>query len=124
MTAAGGPEVLEYVELEHPQPGPDDVIVELAAAGLNYIDTYQRSGLYPVPLPYSQLGSLFLTRPTSADYTATRAELERRSGELFGWRAAGQLDVEVGLRLPLSEAAGAHRRLQSRATSGKVLLIP
>ena len=317
MTAAGGPEVLEYVELDDPQPGPDDVIVELAAAGLNYIDTYQRSGLYPVPLPYtpglegagtitaigtgvtqlsvgqgvawtavpgsyaervkvparaavpvpdgvelelaaavmlqgmtahflatdtfplhaghtclihagaggvgrlliqmaklrgatvfttvgtaekaeavtalgadhvilyretefgaaveaaagpkpldvvydgvgkdvfdrslellkrrgmmvtfgnasgpvdpvlplrlSQLGSLFLTRPTLADYTATRAELERRSDELFGWRAAGQLDVEVGLRLPLSEAAEAHRRLQSRATSGKVLLIP
>ena len=77
-----------------------------------------------LPLRLSQLGSLFLTRPTLGDYTATRAELERRSGELFGWMAAGQLDVEVGLRLPLSETAEAHRRLQSRATSGKVLLIP
>lgn len=317
MAAAGGAEVLTYSELEDPTPGPDDVVVELAAAGLNYIDTYQRSGLYPVPLPYTpglegagrivavganagefsvgqgvawtavpgsyaglvkvptrsavpvpdgvslelaaavmlqgmtahflaadtfplepgdrclihagaggvgrlliqiaklrgaevfttvgtpekaeavkalgadhvilyrdtefgaaieaiagpkaldvvydgvgkdvferslevlkrrgmmvtfgnasgpvdpvvplrlmQLGSLFLTRPTLADYTATREDLLRRSGELFAWIAAGRLDVEVGLRLPLAEAAEAHRRLEGRATSGKVLLLP
>ncbi|MGD9750460.1 MAG: quinone oxidoreductase [Acidimicrobiia bacterium] len=317
MTANGGPEVLEYAELADPTPGPDDVVVELAAAGLNYIDTYQRSGLYQVPLPYTPglegcgtitstgagaagfsvgqrvawtavpgsyaeqvkvptraavpvpdgvpsdvaaatmlqgmtahflacdtfplqpgdrclihagaggvgriliqiaklrgaevfttvgnaekaeavkalgadhvilyrdtdfgaaveavtgpkgldvvydgvgkdvfdrslellrrrgmmvtfgnasgpvdpiaplkltaLGSLYLTRPTLADYTATRDELERRSGELFSWIAEGRLDIEIGLRLPLAEAAEAHRLLQGRATSGKVLLLP
>jgi NADPH2:quinone reductase len=317
MSAVGGPEVLEYTELDPPVPGPDDLVVQLFAAGLNYIDTYQRSGLYPVPLPYtpglegagtiiaageevstlqvgqnvawtavpgsyaeqvrvpartavpvpdgvpldvaaatmlqgmtahflvsdtfplqeghrclihagaggvgriliqlaklrgaevfttvgsadkaaavraigadhvilyretefgaaieeiagrkpldvvfdgvgrdtfdrslellgrrgmmvtfgnasgpvepllplrlSQLGSLFLTRPTLADYTSTRDELERRSSELFGWIARGRLDIEVGLRMPLAETAEAHRRLEGRATSGKVLLLP
>ncbi|MCC6438921.1 MAG: quinone oxidoreductase [Acidimicrobiales bacterium] len=317
MTSTGGPEVLEYVELDEPAPGPEDVVVELAAAGLNYIDTYQRSGLYPVPLPYtpglegagtivavgseaagfsigqrvawtavpgsyaervrvpiraavpvpervasdvaaatmlqgmtahflacdtfpleagdrclihagaggvgriliqiaklrgaevfttvgsaekaeavkalgadhvilyretdfgdaveaiagkkaidvvydgvgkdtfdrslellrrrgmmvtfgnasgpvdpvlplrlSTLGSLYLTRPTLADYTVTREELLRRAGELFGWIGDGQLDIEIGLRVPLAETAEAHRLLQGRATSGKVLLLP
>lgn len=317
MTSTGRPEVLEYVELDEPAPGPEDVVVELAAAGLNYIDTYQRSGLYPVPLPYtpglegagtivavgseaagfsigqrvawtavpgsyaervrvpirarvpvpervasdvaaatmlqgmtahflacdtfpleagdrclihagaggvgriliqiaklrgaevfttvgsaekaeavkalgadhvilyretdfgdaveaiagkkaidvvydgvgkdtfdrslellrrrgmmvtfgnasgpvdpvlplrlSTLGSLYLTRPTLADYTVTREELLRRAGELFGWIGDGQLDIEIGLRVPLAETAEAHRLLQGRATSGKVLLLP
>ncbi|MFN0026128.1 MAG: quinone oxidoreductase family protein [Acidimicrobiales bacterium] len=317
MTSTGGPEVLTFQDLPDPSPGPDEVLVQLAAAGLNYIDTYQRSGLYPVPMPYvpglegagtitalgagvsgfqlgqrvawtgvagsyaelvrvptraavaipdgvsdelaaatmlqgmtaqflvtdtfplgpgqnclihaaaggvgrilvqlakhrgatvfatvgtaekaeavralgadhvilyrdqdfaaavtavlgpkglqvvydgvgrdtfdaslellarrgmmvtfgnasgpvepllplrlSQLGSLYLTRPTLADYTATREELERRAGELFGLVAAGRLDIEIGLRLPLSDAAKAHRLLQSRATTGKVLLVP
>ncbi len=317
MTAPGGPEVLTFRDVPDPSPGPDEVLVQLAAAGLNYIDTYQRSGLYPVPLPYipglegagtitalgagvsqfqigqrvawtgvagsyaelvrvptraavavpdgvseevaaatmlqgmtahflvtdtfslgeghnclihaaaggvgrilvqlakyrgatvfatvgtpekaeavralgadhvilyrdqdfraaveavlgpkglhvvydgvgrdtfdaslellarrgmmvtfgnasgpvepllplrlSQLGSLYLTRPTLADYTATRQELERRASELFGLVAGGRLDIEIGLRLPLSEAAEAHRLIQSRATTGKVLLVP
>lgn len=48
----GGPEVMQWRELSDPEPGPDQVVVDLAAAGLNYIDTYQRSGLYQVPLPY------------------------------------------------------------------------
>jgi NADPH2:quinone reductase len=317
MTEAGGPEVLRHVELDEPSPGPADVVVEVAAAGLNYIDTYQRSGLYPVKLPYtpglegagtvvaagaevtgvsvgdrvawsggpgsyaerarvsgaiavpvpagvelevaaavmlqgmtahflavdtfplepghrclvhagaggvgllliqiaklrgaevfttvgsrdkadlvraagadhvifyreedfaervteiggrkpldvvydgvgretfdrsldllrrrgmmvtfgnasgpvepvlplrlSQSGSLFLTRPTLADYTATRDELERRSGDLFSWVAAGMLDVRIGARVPLADAPEAHRMLEGRQTTGKVLLIP
>jgi NADPH2:quinone reductase len=77
-----------------------------------------------LPLRLSQLGSLFLTRPTLADYTATREELERRSSELFGWIARGRLDIEIGLRMPLAETAEAHRRLEGRATTGKVLLLP
>ncbi len=52
----GGPEVLEHVQLDDPSPGPLDVVVEVAAAGVNFIDTYHRSGLYPVDLP-SGLGS-------------------------------------------------------------------
>src|SRR4051794_23278695 len=48
----GGPEVMQWRELPDPRPGPDDLLVEVAAAGLNYIDTYHRSGLYQVPLPY------------------------------------------------------------------------
>lgn len=49
---AGGPEVLELVELPDPEPGPGDLLVEVAAAGVNYIDTYRRTGLYPIPFPH------------------------------------------------------------------------
>ena len=69
-------------------------------------------------------GSLFLTRPTMGDYTATREELEWRVGEIYGWAAAGNLDARVGLSLPLAKAAEAHQALEGRMTTGKVLLIP
>ena len=51
ITETGGPEVLRYSDLPDPRPGPNQVLVKLEAVGLNYIDTYQRSGLYPVELP-------------------------------------------------------------------------
>lgn len=51
FTATGGPEVLELVDVDTPEPGSGEVLVEVAAAGLNFIDTYHRSGLYPLPLP-------------------------------------------------------------------------
>jgi NADPH:quinone reductase len=52
ITETGGPEVLRLTELPDPSPGPGELLVELAAAGVNYIDTYHRSGAYPVPLPF------------------------------------------------------------------------
>src|SRR5919112_6749792 len=52
VTETGGPEVLRLTELPGPQPGPGQLLVELAAAGVNYIDTYHRSGAYPMPLPF------------------------------------------------------------------------
>lgn len=51
LTKTGGPEVLEYAEVEVPAPGPGRVLVRVAAAGVNFIDTYFRSGVYPRPLP-------------------------------------------------------------------------
>ena len=51
ITATGGPEVLERVDVAEPTPGPGEIKIRLGACGLNFIDTYQRSGLYPVPLP-------------------------------------------------------------------------
>src|SRR5664279_2321810 len=51
VAATGGPEVLEPVELADPEPGPDEILVSVAAAGVNYMDVYRRSGLYPVQLP-------------------------------------------------------------------------
>lgn len=69
-------------------------------------------------------GSLFLTRPTSADYTATRDELEWRADELFAAVSAGTLDVRIGARYPLVDAQRAHEDLQGRRTTGKVLLTP
>ncbi|PFG42906.1 NADPH2:quinone reductase [Isoptericola jiangsuensis] len=69
-------------------------------------------------------GSLYVTRPTLAHYTATRAELEWRAGEVLRAAADGDLDVRVGATFPLAEAAAAHRALEGRATTGKVLLRP
>jgi NADPH2:quinone reductase len=69
-------------------------------------------------------GSLFVTRPTLAHYTAERAELVQRSADVFGAIAAGWLDVRIGGRYPLADAGRAHDDLQSRRTTGKLLLIP
>jgi NADPH2:quinone reductase len=69
-------------------------------------------------------GSLFLTRPTLAAYTVDRAELLARTEEVFGWIAAGRLDVRVGHTYPLADARRAHEDLEARRTTGKLLLIP
>ncbi|MCM0639230.1 quinone oxidoreductase family protein [Cellulomonas wangsupingiae] len=69
-------------------------------------------------------GSLYVTRPTIGDYTASRDELLWRADELFDAVTAGALDVRVGATFPLAEAADAHRALEGRATTGKVLLLP
>src|SRR5688572_11870961 len=74
------------------------------------------------PLLLSQKGSLFLTRPTLAHYIATREELLSRSGALFDWIDRGELDVRVGAEFPLEAVADAHRALEGRRTTGKVLL--
>ncbi|HEU4533840.1 MAG TPA: quinone oxidoreductase [Polyangiaceae bacterium] len=76
------------------------------------------------PQRLSQHGSLFLTRPTLGHYTADRAELLGRARELFADVAAGRLRVRIGGRFPLANAADAHRALASRATTGKLLLLP
>jgi NADPH2:quinone reductase len=69
-------------------------------------------------------GSLFLTRPTLAHYTATREELLWRAGEVLGAVADGTLHVSIGGRYPLDRAADAYRDLEARRTTGKLLLIP
>jgi NADPH2:quinone reductase len=76
------------------------------------------------PALLAQRGSLFLTRPSLANYTATRDELLRRSGELFDWIRSGELKLRIEKWFPLAEAAEAHRQLEGRKTTGKVLLIP
>ncbi len=72
--------------------------------------------------PLDLAPSLFLTRPSLGQYIQTRDELLRRSGELFVSIAAGELDIRIGHALPMSEAAEAHRMLEGRATTGKVIL--
>ena len=69
-------------------------------------------------------GSLFLTRPTLGDYTATRPELLQRAQECLDWVQSGQIKLNVTLNLPLSQAAQAHRLLEGRQTTGKILLTP
>ncbi len=69
-------------------------------------------------------GSLFLTRPNLGHYTATRDELVRRANEVLDWVINGQLSLHIGGEFPLSKAAEAHRQLEGRRTTGKLLLIP
>jgi NADPH2:quinone reductase len=72
----------------------------------------------------SAKGSLFLTRPTLFHYVADRESLMQRSGEVLDWIVSGKLRLRIGKTFALQEAAEAHRSLQGRETTGKVLLIP
>jgi NADPH2:quinone reductase len=76
------------------------------------------------PALLAQKGSLFLTRPSLAQYAATRDELLWRAGDLFNWIKAGELKLRIEKTFPLRDAAEAHRQLEGRKTTGKVLLIP
>jgi NADPH2:quinone reductase len=76
-----------------------------------------------MPLTLAQKGSLFLTRPTLAHYVATAEELRARAAAVFDLVASGALEVHVGTRLPIRDAAEGHRLLESRQTSGKVVLV-
>lgn len=86
----------------------------------------QSSGAVPPmdPQILNAKGSLYLTRPTLAHYAVTREELLARANDLFGWMTAGKLNVRVDKTFPLADAAEAHRYLASRASMGKVLLLP
>ena len=76
------------------------------------------------PQILNQRGSLFVTRPSIGHYTPTRGELLERAAEVLDAVADGSLKVRVGEEFPLARAAEAHRALEGRRTTGKVLLIP
>jgi NADPH:quinone reductase len=76
------------------------------------------------PLLLSQKGSLFLTRPSLAHYTSDPAELQWRAKDLFGWLLSGQLKLSVHQTYKLEQAGQAHRDLEGRRTTGKLLLKP
>ena len=84
------------------------------------------SGLAPdvSPLVLMAKGSLFVTRPTMGDYLLTREELLSRTTDLFDWVLKGKLDVRIGAEFALADAADAHRALEGRKTTGKVLIRP
>lgn len=97
----------------------------LAPRGMMVLFGQSSGPVAPIdPQLLSQKGSLFLTRPTLWQYIATRDELLWRAGELFAWIAKGELRVRVGAEYPLADAAEAHRALEGRRTTGKVLLLP
>jgi NADPH2:quinone reductase len=141
--AAGADEVLRYEQVPDrvkQLTGGDGVAVVYDGVGGATFDASLASlrprGLLVVygtssgptpPLEIPRLnsgGSLYVTRPTVVHYTATREELRARTDELFGWVASGQLRVSIGGRFPLADAARAHRDLESRRTTGKLLLFP
>jgi NADPH:quinone reductase len=76
------------------------------------------------PIALSQKGSLFLTRPTLVNYIATREELEQRSNDVLGSVGAGKLKLRIGHVYKLEEVQQAHRDLEGRKTTGKILLTP
>ncbi len=76
------------------------------------------------PLLLSQKGSLFLTRPSLANYISDPNELRWRASDLFKWIAEGRLKLRIHHVYPLAEAATAHRDLEGRRTTGKLLLKP
>lgn len=141
---AGADEVIRYTEADVAEE-----VGRLAPAGLDVVydsvgrDTFdgslrclrprgtlvlfgQSSGAVP-PIDPQRLnagGSLYLTRPNLGHYTIERGELLERAEELFGWVRDGAVKVRIGETYPLEEAATAHRRLEGRATTGKVQLLP
>jgi NADPH:quinone reductase len=86
----GGPEVLRVVDVDEPEPGPGELLVEVAATGVNYIDTYQRSGVYARPLPYVP----------GSEVAGTVAALGPDVGD--------ELDLRVGDRVATVGASGAY----------------
>ncbi len=76
------------------------------------------------PQTLNQKGSLFLTRPSLFHYVATREELVQRATEVGGWITSGKLKLRTEFEFPLKDTAEAHRALEARKTTGKVLLIP
>jgi NADPH2:quinone reductase len=86
----------------------------------------QSSGVVPPLNPglLAQKGSLFLTRPTLFHYVADRPRLAWRANEVLSWVKEGSLALRIDRRYPLAEAREAHRALEARETTGKVLLLP
>jgi NADPH2:quinone reductase len=102
----------------------DESLAALRPRG--YMVIYGAASGHPDPVDVATLnaGSLFLTRPTLTHYGREGEELRLRAGELLEWVAAGELDVRIGGRYPLAEAARAQSDLESRGTTGKLLLTP
>lgn len=142
---AGADEVINYNEVDFKEAveeslGPNSLDVVFDGVGAATFDrgidllrprgmmvTFgNASGPVPAiaPLTLMQKGSIFLTRPTMAHYVPTRQELLRRAGDLFDWMGDGSLEVRIGAVYPLEQAADAHRALEGRLTTGKVLLRP
>lgn len=144
-TGAGADHVILYNETDFKEeveeiagPGAIDVVYDGvgAATFLKGLDLLRARGMLVTfgnasgpppeisPLILAGKGSLFLTRPTMAHYTATRQELLSRTTDLFDWVSEGRLDVRIGAEFALADAADAHRALEGRSTTGKVLIRP
>ena len=141
--AAGADEVIVYTQVDFKEaveeslgPHAIDVVYDGVGAATFHgsIDLLRPRGMMvtfgnasgPVPeitpLLLMQKGSIYLTRPTMAHYLRTSEERLSRTNDLFAWIQAGRLDVRIGERFPLEQAADAHRALEGRTTTGKVLL--
>ncbi len=97
----------------------------LAARGMMVLFGQSSGPVAPIdPQILNQKGSVFLTRPSLFHYVAAREELLSRAGEVLAWVRDGKMKLRIFREMSLAEAAEAHRLLESRQTTGKVLLIP
>jgi len=97
----------------------------LALRGLMVLYGQSSGPLGPFdPQVLNAKGSLFLTRPSLVHHVATRDELLLRAGDVLGWIRDGKLRLRTEFEFALKDAAEAHRALEGRKTTGKVLLIP
>lgn len=97
----------------------------LAPRGMMVLFGQSSGPVQPIdPQLLSQKGSLFLTRPALPSYVATPADLRWRAGDVLAWVHDGSLRLRLDRELPLARAADAHRALEARETTGKVLLAP
>ena len=103
----------------------EGTLASLARRGL-FVSFGNASGPAPAvePLRLLRGGSLFLTRPSLADYVATPQELDESAGQLFAMLGSGKLKIEIGQRFKLAEARQAHEALESRQTIGASVLLP
>ncbi len=143
--AAGADEVIRYTEVDFAEETRrltngrgveavydgvgrttfDGSLASLARRGMLVLFGASSGPVPPVdPQRLRMAGSVYLTRPTTGHYADTPEELRWRAGEVFEAINSGALSVRIGGRYPLAEAARAHDDLQSRRTTGKLLLIP
>ena len=124
VEAAVGPEAIDVV-YDGVGAAVYDASLQLLRVRGSMVTFGNASGAVEPRAPLHLMGkSLWLARPKLWDFIATRTELDARTSEVFGWITAGELDVRIAARLPLAEAAEAHRLLQGRSVAGKILLIP
>jgi NADPH2:quinone reductase len=102
----------------------DGSLASLRPRGLLVLFGQSSGPVPPLELGRLSAGSLFVTRPSLLHYSADRSERELRAGSVFDAIREGRLDVPIGAEFPLADAAEAHRALESRATTGKLLLLP
>ncbi|HEY0592926.1 MAG TPA: quinone oxidoreductase [Thermoanaerobaculia bacterium] len=103
----------------------DDSLKSLQRQGMMVLFGASSGPVPPLdPMELYHNGSLFLTRPTLHDYVHDRSTLLDRAGDVLGWVADGSLRLRIERTYPLADAAEAHRDLEGRKTTGKLLLIP
>lgn len=103
----------------------DGSLASLRARGVLAIYGTASGPTPPLDIPRLNTGgSLYVTRPSIAHYTARTEEMRARASEVFDWIAQGRLKVQIGAEYPLSEVAGAYGDLEARKTTGKLLLRP
>jgi NADPH2:quinone reductase len=125
----GGPEVLNWTAVDVGEPGSGQVRLRQAAAGLNYIDVYHRTGYYPQPLPFipglEGAGTVEAVAPDVRGVkVGDRVAYAGPTGGYCDVRliASGKVRINVDQRFALKDAADAHKALEARATSGSTIL--